>query len=96
MAKDYSKAVYAGARWHQTKEAYLASVNFICERCGAVAKIVHHRTYINPNNVTDPNILYDWANLEALCQTCHNQEHHSCGNTRQGLKFDSAGNLVKC
>lgn len=96
MAKDYAKSIYASARWHRTKEAYLASVNHICERCGEPAKIVHHKTYINPNNVTDPNILYDWANLEALCQTCHTQEHHSNKNTAEGLKFDANGNLVKC
>lgn len=96
MAKDYSRAVYNGARWKNTKNSYLASVNYICERCGAAAKVVHHKHYINPNNVTNPNILYNWDNLEALCQDCHNKEHHSGYNTAKGLRFDDQGNLVKC
>ena len=86
---------YKSRAWKLTRAAYLERVNYICERCGAPAKIVHHRRYINPANVMDPRVTLDHANLEALCQTCHNQEHHATGVCEPGLAFNSRGDLVQ-
>lgn len=73
----------------------MSSKNGICERCGAPARIVHHREYITPENINDPDITLNWDNLEALCQDCHNKEHFVAGATAPGLMFDSSGNLIK-
>lgn len=97
MAKDYARSFYQSRKWKDTQKAYMLSKNYICERCGGVAIIVHHKTYISPTNIHDPNITLNWDNLEALCRTCHQNEHflENKGVTAQGLKFDSNGNLVK-
>ena len=95
MAKDYSDAFYHGRQWRTVRAAYLASVHYLCERCGSPAKIVHHKDYISPENIHDCSITLDWGNLEALCQDCHNKEHFESGSTAKGLKFDRDGNLVK-
>lgn len=73
----------------------MSSKNGICERCGAPARIVHHREYITPENINDPDITLNWDNLEALCQDCHNKEHFLTGATAPGLMFDRSGNLIK-
>ena len=70
----------------------MASKNYICERCGGVAVICHHRRYITPANITDPNITYNWGNLEALCQECHNKEHMQ---KQTKVIFDDAGEVAK-
>lgn len=85
---------YKSKQWKATRAAYLERVNHICERCGAPAKIVHHRHYIDAANVTDPRVTLDHANLEALCQRCHNQEHHANDSCEPGLTFDGRGDLV--
>lgn len=95
MAKDYSRAFYNGAKWKRTQAAFMASKNYVCERCGSPAKIVHHKTYLNPGNINDPSISLSWDNLEALCQECHNREHMGSEATADGLRFDQYGNLVK-
>lgn len=95
MAHDYAKAFYTGSAWDKCKRGYMQSQHYICERCGDMAIICHHKEYITPENIHDPNITLNWDNLEALCQTCHSQEHHSKGITRNGLAFDSKGNLVQ-
>lgn len=95
MAKDYSYKFYQSKAWEQTRAAYLASVHYICERCGSPAKIVHHKIYISPANIDNIKITLDWTNLEALCQDCHNKEHFGSGSTADGLRFDRDGNLVK-
>ena len=74
----------------------MQSVNYICERCGELAVICHHKEHITPQNKHDSNITLNWNNLEALCMTCHNQEHFSEGSIcADGLSFDNNGNLVK-
>lgn len=95
MAKDYAIGFYHSKEWTNTQAAYMASRNYICERCGEPARIVHHKIYITPGNISDLNITLNWDNLEALCQTCHNQEHIRTSALAEGLAFDSSGNLVK-
>ena len=80
MAKEYSKAFYKSATWERCKNAYIKSVGGLCERCleNGIVKagvIVHHKNYITPENISDPNITTDFKNLELLCQDCHNKEH---------------------
>lgn len=75
MAKDYARKFYSSAAWIKTQAAYMASQNYLCERCGDMACIVHHKKHITPQNIDDVNITLNWDNLEALCQDCHNKEH---------------------
>ena len=87
-------AFYKSARWLKARAAYLEAQHYVCERCGGAATIVHHRTYITPENVTDPSVTLNPENFEALCHDCHNAEHFNQGVTARGLKFDGQGNLV--
>lgn len=59
-------------RWQKVRAGYLRTVGWRCESCGDrpfdTSKMhVHHRD-------RDPTGLrrFDRANLEALCQSCHN------------------------
>ena len=73
----------------------MASQYYICERCGGMARIVHHIKYITPQNIHDPNITLSWDNLQALCIDCHNAEHMSSGGAcAEGLRFNSKGEIV--
>ena len=85
--------IYHSAAWQKLRQAYLSSRNFICERCGQPASIVHHRRYITAGNVDDPFVTLDFANLEALCQNCHNAEHQHFTSQGRAL-FDSRGDVV--
>ena len=39
--KAWAKSFYLSAAWEKTRAAYLMSQDYICERCGQPAKIVH-------------------------------------------------------
>lgn len=95
MSEGIRRAFYKSAAWIKCSRGYMQSQNYMCERCGDIAKICHHKVYLNDSNVHDPNISLNWNLLEALCQTCHNQEHHGSNITREGLVFDSKGNLIQ-
>jgi 5-methylcytosine-specific restriction endonuclease McrA len=95
MAKAYTNGFYSSKRWIDCRDSYLRTQDYICERCGKPAKIVHHKEYITPKTINDPSVTLAHDNLEALCQDCHNREHHKDNNnTRQDVMFDESGNLI--
>lgn len=95
MAKEWAKSFYHSRAWRQCRDAYFISKHGLCERCGAPGKIVHHKIYITPENINDPDITLNFDNLELLCQECHNREHfEKYSATREGLIFDENGDIV--
>ena len=94
--KEYAKKFYKSRKWQRVRKLYLESINFTCERCEELACIVHHKIYINENNINDNDITLNFKNLEGLCQECHNKEHHEkYSSTRYELKFTPDGDIVK-
>lgn len=91
--KEWAKGFYLSAAWKDTRDAYLMSQDYICERCGEPAKIVHHKKHMTKANINDVNVSLSWSNLEALCQDCHNKEHHK---QERGMRyrFDKDGNIL--
>ena len=88
-------AFYHSSSWKATRDAYMASRCHVCERCGRAARIVHHKRYLNAENLDDPTVSLCWDNLEALCLNCHNHEHFSKAAVAEGLRFDGDGNLTE-
>lgn len=90
-----SKAFYRSKQWRRLSRAFLLSRNYICERCGGPAEIAHHKRHITPANIHDPAITLNAANLEALCQACHNAEHFGRGGAvAQGYQFNEYGEIT--
>lgn len=92
--KAWAEWFYKSKAWSETREAYLISQQYICERCGAPAKIVHHKDYITQANINDQSITLCWDNLEALCQECHNKEHHAKSERKMRYRFTEDGNIT--
>lgn len=89
--KEYAKGFYKSKAWKQASRLYMMQHNYICERCGGVATICHHRRYITPANIGDLSITLNPDNLECLCQDCHNKEHFQ---RESKPVFDDAGNMT--
>lgn len=82
-------AFYRSADWLRLSKAYLQSVGYRCERCGRIAECVHHRHYIRQPGGWE--LRLEWDNLEALCSSCHAEEH---GRKRAGPRRASEGGKV--
>ena len=95
MAQDFAAAFYTSEAWIKCRDGYLKSQSYVCERCGGVAVICHHKEPLTPANINDPEVTLNWSLLQALCQECHNREHFTTSPTREGLAFDEEGNLVQ-
>lgn len=94
--KEYAKIFYSSKAWQRCRDSYKASVGGLCERCKAKgqlrpAEIVHHVTHITPNNINDPFVTLNPANLEALCRDCHAEVHK---RVKKRYKVDANGRIV--
>lgn len=69
--------------------------DYICERCGKPAKIVHHIEHLNDSNLDDFDITLNENNLMAVCLGCHNFIHYSKGLIVDGLMFTDDGDIVQ-
>ncbi len=100
MAKEYAKKFYRSKAWKQCRESYISKVNHLCERCYKIniikpGYIVHHKTYITPQNINNPMITLNHENLEYVCLDCHNKEHIGHREaTRDDVEFNEQGQLV--
>ena len=95
--KSIDHGFYDSPQWERCREAYLQSVGYFCERCKArgiyePAKIVHHKIHLTADNYTNPAVAFNFDNLEALCQDCHNKEHF--GRTDRRYEIGEDGRLV--
>ena len=95
MAQNIAYKFYSGRVWRRCRDAFIKSKCYVCERCGRVATIVHHRQPITPENIGDPNITLNWDNLEAVCLDCHNAVHGNGAACSDEVMFDGNGNLIK-
>lgn len=99
--KRVGQKIYDSAAWQKLRLMKLSTCNYLCEKCGQPAQIVHHKTPITTDNVNDTSVTLNLDNLEALCSSCHNKEHdnfrhfHRNSNSqgRQPI-FDERGDVV--
>lgn len=78
--RDFARSFYSSKAWQETRRAYRKSVGGLCERCLAkgiyrAGVIVHHKVYLSPDNINDPDVSLNWNNLELVCRDCHAAEH---------------------
>ena len=68
MAQAFAKAFYKSKKWRKCRAAFVASrVNIdggLCQICrDAPGYIVHHKVWLTPENITDPDIALNPANF---------------------------------
>lgn len=96
MATDAADRFYKSPAWKNCRAAYAKSKGGLCERClkkgmYVPGEIVHHKIYINSDNINDPEVLLNWNNLELLCRGCHGLEHDS---RKRRYTVDSMGRVA--
>lgn len=80
--REFATAFYNSTAWKRCRRSYLAYRRGLCERClkkgiYTPAVIVHHKVYLDPKNIGNPEITMNFENLEALCHRCHDDEHYA-------------------
>ena len=57
---------YKSAAWVKASRAYRNRMNHLCERCNRPGAYVHHKTYLTPANIGNPQITLNADNCYAL------------------------------
>lgn len=95
MSHAWAYAFYHSRSWRECREAYGTSEHWLCEDCHGPGNTVHHhKVWLTPSNIDDPDITLGWWNLRLVCKDCHAKAHRPRGATREGFAFDEDGNLV--
>ena len=97
MARDWAKRFYDSKAWKDCRESFIrireSEDGGLCQICRrSPGLIVHHRTWLTPLNVSDPDVSLNHANMLYVCQQCHN------GITSENEKilyFDDDGQPVE-
>ena len=78
--KEYAEQFYKSLTWQRCREQKYKQARGLCERCLAKGiykpgEIVHHKTHITPENISDPDVKLNMDNLQLLCRDCHADVH---------------------
>lgn len=101
MAKSFAKPFYNSMQWKQCRESYIrkmpAEKRGLCEECYKQGKHVlgeelHHKVWLTPRNIHDPNVTLNHDNLILLCYDCHKKIHGM--RNENCYSFDSEGNMI--
>lgn len=102
MAREFAKAFYKSKAWKNTRAAYFAFRNGLCEHCLSRGRytpgeIVHHKIHLTPKNIDNPVITLGFNNLELVCRECHAKEHPEIYGERPEprVAFDADGNVIR-
>ena len=95
MRKTFARQFRSSGAWASCRESYRKSVGNLCERClkrGQINPIdeVHHKIRLTPQNINDPSVTLNFANLEGLCERCHKLAH----KRKRRYDVDENGRLV--
>lgn len=87
MAREFSRAFYKSAAWKSCRDSYWRQAGGLCEDCLKEGRIttgeeVHHIQELTPDNIGNPAITLNPANLVLLCHACHMKRHKSDNGKR--------------
>ena len=90
---------YRSKAWQKCREAYAASVGYVCERCAdagviRAGEIVHHIKHIDAGNVGDPSVTLNFDNLMLVCRNCHAAVHEEIYGKNDRRYFVSEGRVI--
>lgn len=107
MAQDFARRFYHSKAWESTQRAYMmAPVEvpghgtcppYMCERCFAKGRlvpavIVHHKIWLTPSNIDDPDVTLNPDNLMRVCRQCHADIHYP--GVGQRVRFGPNGEVL--
>lgn len=100
---------YNSKLWKDVRKSIWIKQNLLCAICGRPVYvdgiseylpkdrrrtgIVHHKIWLDNNNIEDDDITINEDNLIGVCKECHENIHHSNMSCRKDLQFDEDGNI---
>ena len=98
VIKEFARRFYSSKAWKNTRAAYAKSKRNLCELCldkglYKPCEIVHHKVELTPENINNPDVTLNWANLQCLCRE-HHAEIHELYERKRRYKIDELGRVI--
>lgn len=101
MAQEWAKKFYKSIKWARCRNAYIqhrmVADGGLCEECrDKPGYIVHHKTALTADNISNPDVSLNLDNLEWVCKDCHDQfDGHGIRRSTVPLcRFDAEGQPI--
>lgn len=99
MAKAWQEKFYHSHEWKLCRRYVLELHHGLCASCEAkgiirTADVVHHKIFLNANNVNDAEISLNPEHLIPLCATCHAQAHGTQTERRYIVRQDGTVEII--
>jgi len=85
---------YNSQSWQKARDYKMASAGYLCEVCGGVGEIVHHKIPLTEANMHNPKISLANENLQLVCRGCHKRIHDELDGKGRRIRFDKDGNII--
>lgn len=77
----FASKFYKSVAWQKCRASFITKQQGLCQRCLSKGLIVvgtqvHHKIYLTPENINNPDVALNHDNLELLCLDCHHEEHN--------------------
>lgn len=111
MSYGIRKDFYQSKAWKQVRKNIWIKQNLLCAICNKPVYvdglseylpkekrrtgIVHHKIWLDNNNIEDDNITLNEDNLIGICKECHELVHHENKSCRKDMIFDEDGYIIK-
>ena len=111
MSYGIRKDFYQSKAWKQVRKNVWIKQNLLCAICNKPVYvdglsdylpkekrrtgIVHHKIWLDNNNIQDDNITLNEDNLIGICKECHELVHHENKSCRKDMIFDEDGYIIK-
>ena len=110
MSYGARKQFYNSKLWKDVKQSIWLKQNLLCGICNKPVYvdglsewlpkdkrrtgIVHHKVWLDNQNINDDNITINEDNLIGVCKECHENIHHANMACRKDIMFDDEGNVI--
>jgi len=84
---------YNSLSWQKARDYKMTSAGYLCEVCGGVGGIVHHKIPLTEANMQNPKISIGNENLQLVCRSCHKRIHDELDGKGRRIRFDKDGNI---
>lgn len=99
MAREFSKKFYHSKAWSNIREYVFKRDNGLCQSClkkgdEVPGDEVHHKIFLKPTNINDPNITLNEHNLILLCRDCHLKIHKHTTHSKRRHRLVNNGVFI--
>ena len=97
--QEFARKFYKSQAWKKTRAYIWSRDRGLCVDClrrglYTPAEEVHHVDPLTPDNINNPDVSLNPANLVSLCRECHKERHEKIEGRNRRYNVDELGRVA--